>query len=266
MLHGTPGSRVGPFPKARVLYELGVRLISFDRPGYGGSERLISRLVADVVPDVEAIADDLGLDEFAVIGRSGGGPHALACAALLPERVTRAGVLVSLAPWAAEGLDWFDGMADSNVLAYTTAASNPEILTARLVTTAAQIKADPSSHVTSLGPEMQESDRRVLADIGIRKMLAENYAEALSDSPDGWIDDVLAFCAPWGFDLSAIRVPVRLWHGEKDVFSPVAHAQWLAEQIPGALVEIRPDAAHFDALVAVPDILSWLIRPQSLAS
>jgi pimeloyl-ACP methyl ester carboxylesterase len=265
-MHGTPGSRVGPFPKARVLYELGVRLISFDRPGYGRSERLDSRRVADVVPDVEAIADELGLDQFAVIGRSGGGPHALACAALLSERVTRAGVLVSLAPWDAKGLDWFEGMADSNVLAYTTAANDPEMLTARLVATAATIRADPSSHVTALGPEMPESDRRVLADIGIRKKLAENYAEALRGSPDGWIDDVLAFCAPWGFDLTAISVPVRLWHGEEDVFSPVAHTQWLAEQIPGALMEISPGAAHFDALGAVPDLLSWLIRPQVLAS
>ena len=85
MLHGTPGSRIGPFPQTRVLYELGVRLISFDRPGYGGSDRLDSRRVADVVPDVVAIADELELDRFAVLGRSGGGPHALACAALLPE-------------------------------------------------------------------------------------------------------------------------------------------------------------------------------------
>src|SRR5258708_2328394 len=83
VLHGTPGSRVGPFPKTRVLYELGVRLISFDRPGYGGSDRLDSRRVADVVPDVVAIADELNLNLFAVLGRSGGGPHALACAALL---------------------------------------------------------------------------------------------------------------------------------------------------------------------------------------
>ena len=119
MLHGTPGSRVGPFPRGRGLYELGVRLISFDRPGYGGSDRLISRRVADVVPDVTAIADALDLGRFAVLGRSGGGPHALACAALLPERMTRAGVLVSLAPWAAEGLDWYAGMADSNVREYT---------------------------------------------------------------------------------------------------------------------------------------------------
>lgn len=260
-LHGTPGSRVGPFPRGRVLYELGVRLISFDRPGYGGSDRQPGRRVAHAARDVEAIADHLGLGTFAVVGRSGGGPHALACAALLPERVTRAGVLVSLAPWAAEGLDWFAGMAESNVREFTTAASEPELLTATLAQVADEIKADPASHVSTLAPEMPESDRRVVADTGIRHLLAKNFAEALRESAAGWIDDNLAFCTPWGFDLSDIHVPVLLWHGENDVFSPAAHARWLAGRIPGAELWIGSDAAHFGALEVVPDVLSWLIRP-----
>jgi pimeloyl-ACP methyl ester carboxylesterase len=263
MLHGTPGSRVGPFPRGSVLYELGARLVSFDRPGYGGSDRLASRAVADVVPDVAAIADALGLDQFAVLGRSGGGPHALACAALLPGRVTRAGVLVSLAPWTAEGLDWFAGMADSNVREYQAAATGPALLTAQLTQTADQIKADPTSHVNALGTELPEADRRVVADAGLRALLAQNFAEALRDSAAGWIDDSLAFCAPWGFDLADIKVPVLLWHGEEDVFSPVTHARWLADRIPDAILSIQPDAAHFGAFEAVPDVLSWLINPSA---
>jgi pimeloyl-ACP methyl ester carboxylesterase len=261
MLHGTPGSRVGPFPKTRVLYVLGVQLISFDRPGYGGSDRLESRRVADVVPDVVTIADALEVDRFAVIGRSGGGPHALACAALLPDRVTRAGVLVSLAPWAAEGLDWFAGMTESNVREYTAAASTPELLAAQLVQTAARIKANPAGHVAALRPEMPAADRRLVTDVGIRTLLAQNYAEALRDSADGWIDDALAFCTPWGFNLADIKVPVLLWHGENDVFAPVAHARWLADQIPHAITSIRPGSAHFAALEVMPDVLSCLIRP-----
>jgi pimeloyl-ACP methyl ester carboxylesterase len=259
-LHGTPGSWVGPVPRGRVLYEQGVRLISFDRPGYGCSDRLLSRTVADVVPDVVAIADSLGIDRFAVLGRSGGGPHALACAALLPHRVTRAAALVSLAPPDAEGLNWFDGMADSNVDAYTTAAADPKLLTARLMQAAAKIKASPTNHLADLRLEMPAPDRLVVADAGIRAMLAHNFAEALQTSADGWIDDVLAFCSPWGFDLSAIGVPVVLWHGEDDVFSPVAHTRWLASRIPGAHMEIRPGSAHFGALEVLPDVLSWLIR------
>jgi pimeloyl-ACP methyl ester carboxylesterase len=260
MLHGTPGSRLGPRPRGRLLYKLGVRLITFDRPGYGWSDRLASRMVADVVPDVQAIADKLGLDSFAVLGRSGGGPHALACAALLPQRVTRAGVLVGLAPWAAEGLDWFAGMSESNVWEFTAAATEPAALTAHLAQVAAQIRADPASHVSTLGPEMPASDRRVMADTGIRSLLAANFAEALRDSAAGWIDDDLAFCAPWGFNLAAITAPVLLWHGEADVFSPVAHTRWLAERIPGAVPSIWPGSAHFAALEVVPDVLSWLIR------
>jgi pimeloyl-ACP methyl ester carboxylesterase len=100
-----------------------------------------------------------------------------------------------------------------------------------------------------------------VADTGIRALLAKNFAEALRDSADGWIDDALAFASPWHFDISSIRVPVLLWHGEEDVFSPVAHTRWLAEQIPGALLTVIPGKAHFGALEVVPDVLSWLIRP-----
>jgi pimeloyl-ACP methyl ester carboxylesterase len=260
-LHGTPGSRLGPLPRSLRLYELGVRLITFDRPGYGRSDRLMSRVVADVVPDVCAIADELGIERFAVAGRSGGGPHALACAAMLPHRVTRAGVLVSLAPWAAQGLDWFAGMADSNVREYTTAAADPDMLTARLMQAADVIRANPASHVATLSPEMPEADRLVVSDAGIRSLLAKNYAEALRGSADGWIDDALAFRSPWGFNLADIEVPVLLWHGQDDVFSPVAHARWLADQIPGAITSIRPATAHFGALTVMLDVLSWLIRP-----
>jgi pimeloyl-ACP methyl ester carboxylesterase len=251
---------VGPTPRTAVLYKLGVQLISFDRPGYGGSGRRADRRVADVVDDVVAIADYLKVGQFAVLGRSGGGPYALACAALLPHRVTRAGVLVSLAPWEDMGSQWLNGMAVSNVLEYTAAANEPEELAARLMETAAKIKADPTSHVTTLGPELPEDDRRVVADAGIRALLAQNFAEALKNSADGWIDDALAFCAPWGFDLTAIKAPVLLWHGGHDVFSPVAHTHWLANKIERSEVVIKPRSAHFGALEAMPWVLSWLIR------
>lgn len=259
LMHGTPGSRVAPLPRAMVLHALRIRLISFDRPGYGHSDRLESRKVADVVPDVEAIADELEIKRFAVLGRSGGGPHALACAALLPDRVTRAGVLVSLAP-QTDGFDWFAGMADSNVEEFETARNSPQKLAANLAQTAAAIKADPASHVSALGPELPAADRRVVADVGIRQLLVQNYEEALRESADGWFDDNRAFCSPWGFNLADIKVPVLVWQGEDDVFSPVGHAQWLANQIPNASMQIQPGAAHFGAVEALPDMLSWLIR------
>jgi pimeloyl-ACP methyl ester carboxylesterase len=240
---------------------VGVQLISYDRPGYGQSDRKMSRLVADAADDVRTIADYLGIDRFGVLGRSGGGPHALACAALLPHRVTRACALVSLAPIDAQGLDWFDGMTDSNVAEHMSAATDPDRLAADLIATAAKIRADPLSHVTTLGPELPEADRRVVADAGIRAKLAKNFAEAVRESAAGWIDDAIALTSHWGFDVSTISVPVLLWHGERDVFSPVAHTRWLTERIPRAIGTILPGKAHFGALEVVPDVLSWLIRP-----
>ncbi len=258
LLHGTPGSRLGPHPRAAVLHRLGVQLIAFDRPGYGRSDRMEGRRVADAATDVLAIADAYGLDKFAVVGRSGGGPHALACAALLPDRVTKAAVLVGLAPRGANGLDWYDGMTESNVSEHTAAANGREGLAAMTEAAADAVRADPESLLASLQPEMPDPDRRVVADPGIRALLLKTYAEGLRTSADGWIDDVLAFYLPWGFDPATVTVPVLLWHGAIDNLSPVSHAMWLADRIPSATVVVQAGASHFSALDVLPDILRWL--------
>jgi pimeloyl-ACP methyl ester carboxylesterase len=172
-----------------------------------------------VVPDVAAVADELEVEQFAVVGRSGGGPHALACAALLPHRVTRTSVLVSLAPWDAEGLDWFAGMSDSNIREFKIAATAREALTTFLVQIAGEIKAKTASHVRPLDPELSEADRRLMADACLRDLLTRNHAEAVRYGADGWIDDDLAFCSNWGFEPADIKVPVLVWHGQDDVFS-----------------------------------------------
>jgi pimeloyl-ACP methyl ester carboxylesterase len=149
-------------------------------------------------------------------------------------------------------------MAESNVNAYTVAAEDPQKLEALLKDAAARIYVDPTSHVTMLSEEMPEADRQAVANKGVHTALAASFAEAVRDSAEGWIDDVLAFCSPWGFDLCSIKVPVYLWHGGKDVFSPKAHTKWLADTIPGPLAVYEPDRAHFDALKVVPHVLSWL--------
>jgi pimeloyl-ACP methyl ester carboxylesterase len=265
LLHGTPGSRLGPRPRPSVLHRLGVRLISFDRPGYGESDRLKGRRVADAAADVLAIADAYGLEKFAVVGRSGGGPHALACAALLPERLTKAAVLVGLAPRGADGLDWYDGMTQSNVLEHTAAAKGYQGVAALTEAAADAVRADPASLLASLQADMPDPDRRVVADRGIRSMLLETYAEALRTSAFGWIDDALAFYSPWGFDPATVTVPVLLWHGASDNLSPVSHARWLADRIPTAAVVVQAGAAHFGALDVLPDILRWLSAEQRAA-
>jgi pimeloyl-ACP methyl ester carboxylesterase len=264
LLHGTPGSRNGPRPRASVLYRLGIRLICYDRPGYGLSGVHRGRSVADAALDVLAIADQLDLSSFSVVGRSGGGPHALACAASekLQVRLRSVAVLVSLAPADADGLAWYDGMSGSNVEEYT-AASDPaatKTVARDLIERGRQIRDDPELLLRFLHPELTEPDRRVVEDAGIRRLLTDTYAEALRLGAEGWIDDVLAFRKPWGFGLSAIRTPTLLWHGQDDVFSPAAHTRWLAGQIPAKYrtVELQPGAAHFDAVEVLPRVLAWL--------
>jgi pimeloyl-ACP methyl ester carboxylesterase len=260
LLHGTPGSRRGPRPRPSVLHRLGINLICYDRPGYGRSSRHRGRTVADAAADVCAIADSLGVDQFCVVGRSGGGPHALACAAQLTPRVLSAAILVGIAPSDAQGLHWDAGMTESNVSEYTR--DNPAAVAHDLSMRAEQIGNDPESMIEFLFPELTAPDRRVVGDVAIRRQLIDTYAEACSNGPHGWIDDVLAFRCPWGFDLSAIQAPVIFWHGSEDVFSPVAHTYWLAERIPSAVVEVKvqPNAAHFNAVEVLPSILAKVLE------
>jgi pimeloyl-ACP methyl ester carboxylesterase len=267
LLHGTPGSRSGPIPRASVLYRLGVQLVCYDRPGYGLSDRDEGRSVASAARDVLAIADALELEEFAVIGRSGGGPHALACAALIDEaRLKSVAVLVSLAPSDAEDLQWFEGMTASNIDDYRMATYREndtaavrltvEAVSADLNDRADRIRQNPEILLLDIEEAMAHPDRRIVKDVGIRRQLAGSYREALKYGAYGWIDDVLALRRPWGFDLETIKVPVLLWHGEEDVFSPTEHSRWLAKHIPNAQIEVQPGAAHFSAVEFLPRLLS----------
>jgi len=255
LLHGTPGGRRGPRPRGIVLYRLGIRLVTYDRPGYGASDRQVGRTVADAAHDVARIADAMGIDQFGVVGRSGGGPHALACAAVLTDRVTRAATLGSLAPYNAEGLDWSDGMADSNVQAYHDGEA---ALAAELAKRAVEVRRDPESLLRSLWPELVSHDRMVVGDVALRRIIAENHAEALKESAGGWVDDVLALRSPWGFDLSGIAAEVMLWHGGEDVFSPASHTRWLAKRVKRSRVEVQSGAAHFNAVEILPRVLAWI--------
>ncbi|MFE4536265.1 alpha/beta fold hydrolase [Streptomyces scopuliridis] len=258
LLHGTPGSRLGTAPSDLARRCPGVRFVAYDRPGYGESDRLPGRRVADAARDCAAVADALGMARFGVIGRSGGAPHALACAALLPERVVGAAALVSLAPRDAEGLDWFAGMTASNVLDYTLARDDRARLAHTLALRGAAISEAPGRLIDELRAELTAYDTPVVDDPAIRAMLLRNYREALRISADGWLDDSVALSSPWGFGLSSLTVPVMLWHGQNDVFSPISHFHWLAGHIPGAHAVSAPRAGHFAAQYVLPRVLDWL--------
>lgn len=260
LMHGTPGSRLGPIPRASRLYPLGVRVITYDRPGYGGSDHLPERFVAHAAADVADLADALGIERFAVAGRSGGGPHALACAALLPDRVVRAAALVSVAPYGPMDREkWFAGMSEENRIEFSAAEAGREKLEALLGERGTLIRDDPEAYLPFDRAELTHADRAVMTDFGIREMLRVNYIEALRVNADGWIDDTLSFIRPWGFDPAEIDVPVKLWHGAEDVYSPVAHTEWLAVRIAHADTVIQSGAGHFASIAEILRTLSWLI-------
>jgi pimeloyl-ACP methyl ester carboxylesterase len=258
LLHGTPGGRNGPRPRGIVLHRLGIRLISYDRPGYTGSDRLPGRSVADACIDIEVIADYFGIDRFSIVGRSGGGPHALACAALMNKRVICAAALCSLAPYNAQGLDWSAGMTDSNVQAYRDAEVNLGGLIATLNEQAGMARKNSEGLFKILWPDLADDDKNVVGDIALRRKIAQIHVEALRESADGWIDDVIALSHPWGCDLSDIIAPVKLWGASDDVFTPVAHTYWLAERIGSTELDIAAGAAHFGAVEVLPKILGWV--------
>lgn len=263
LMHGTPGSRRGPRPRGIVLYRLGLQLVSYDRPGYGRSDRAEGRVVADAAHDVASIARALRIEEFAVVGRSGGGPHALAAAALYPDLVSSVAVLVSLAPRNARGLDWFGGMSEHNVREFMTAddGSDPDFQEVRQW--AAAVGRDPRHMFQLLHPDLCEFDHRVVGDVALRGLLLDTYREGLRQGPEGWIDDVVAIRRPWGFELSGIRARTLLWHGANDRFSPVEHSYWLHRQMTAArtsaTLHIQPKIGHFGAVEVLPEVLSWVV-------
>lgn len=245
LLHGLPGSRVGPKPRGIELYRKGITLVTYDRPGFGLSDRKEGRTVADAAEDVRAIADNLGVDTFTVVGRSGGGPHALACAALMPNRVQKA---ISLAGMAPRELvpDYYKGMTDDNK---GILGANRESIIAQYRERAARISEDSSEHIHILddliAPDLTETDRAVTDHIVFRRLLSQSYLEGIRNGEYGMADDAIAFAQPWGFDVRQIQVPVAIWSGTEDRFTPYAHAVALAQGIPGATLGTLEGYGHF---------------------
>jgi pimeloyl-ACP methyl ester carboxylesterase len=266
LLHDTPGCRFGVVPQDVVTAHPHIRFIAYDRPGYGDSERLPGRRVADAARDVAELAGALGLGRFSVLGHGGGAPHALACAALLPSRVRRAAALASPAPPDARDLRWFDGMAASQVEEFTRALTDPLAFAERLAARAADIRRDPAQLLVSLRDGLTDSDRRTVSAPAVGEMLLRTYREAVRASSYGWLDDDLALLSGWGFDPAAVTRPVLLWHGAEDTFSPVGHFRWLADRVPRVRPVLQQDAGRFGALEALPAVLDWLCAPPERAA
>jgi pimeloyl-ACP methyl ester carboxylesterase len=261
-LHGTPGCRYGgPPPEHPTLYEdRSVRVIHYDRPGYGLSTRQHGRSVADCAADVAAIADRLDLAQFAVTGGSGGGPHCLAVAALLPERVTRVACVVGVAPADQEEFDFVEGMTQGNVDEFTWATQGEEVLRPHLEELATADLARMARGEIKLGEayEMAEGDLEIMARPEYAPRIVRMMQEAYRTGVDGWCDDNLVFVKPWGFDVKQITAPAMVWYGLDDTLVPARHGEWLARNVPGALV-VKMGGGHMELANRVPDLVGWLV-------
>jgi pimeloyl-ACP methyl ester carboxylesterase len=258
--HGTPGSRIGYWTNEPEIWKrFGLRKFSFDRPGYGDSTRLPGRIVADVVPDVVAIAEAFGLRRFAITGGSGGGPHVLACAALIPDRVVRCLASVSVAPFDADEVDFLAGMNQGNVREFGAALEGERALRAVIEPTRLEmIEALITGRSDFLGEgyDMPEADQIEM--MKHQKAEAAHLLTAIAHGVDGWVDDDIAFTKPWGFDVASCLVPVVLAYGRQDVLVPAAHGDWLAEHVPGATIWVDDDTGHMGSDAQVERDLAWL--------
>ena len=258
---GTPSSSMIYPRHLRDAEERGIHLFSYDRPGYGGSTRHKGRTVADCAADVVAVCDQLGIERFCVWGISGGGPHALATAALLPERVAAAAALAPVAPFDAEGLDFYEGMGELNVESMHAVLAGEEAHLARLEQDREDLlSASPEQLTEVLATLLGPADREVLHG-EIAAFILESARAGIESSLDGWFDDDLVLVEPWGFDLAAIRVPVLHWHGEQDKFVPFGHGVWLSKRIPGVDSRLSPEDGHLTlGERRVPEVHAWLLE------
>jgi pimeloyl-ACP methyl ester carboxylesterase len=257
--HGTPMSRLIYAGWDEVAAAAGVRLLCYDRPGYGLSDRDEGRAIASAAADVRAIAAALELSQLGVIGLSGGGPHALACAALLEtEMVPRVVSLAAVAPFDAEGLDWFADTGESNV-------EETELLLRDPVAARSQWVGDAEQLRTASQAELEQAYGSIYSPLDLRCMegafgtfLDDSTKLGLAVSIDGPWDDGLAFITPWGFDLGEITTPVRVRQGRQDLMVPYGHGAWIAAQIPGAESLLSEHESHLSLLDHLAEDLAWL--------
>ena len=270
-LHGTPGSRLNRWPNEDLYAKLGVCVVTHDRAGYGRSTRRRGRNVAYEAEDVLLLADLLEFEHFGVTGGSGGGPHALACAALLPDRVTRAVCAVGIAPLGSAGLErdaWLACMDPENVKEFGWAEAGEDVLSVELEreheALRQRVAEDPSTVLSTF--DLSESDQAQLARPEIRQIIRESTPQQALNGVWGWVDDDLAFLRPWGFDVRDVSIPVLVEYGVTDVLVPAAHGEWLAANVPGCVVKLDDDAGHLgsDPEREIAENVEWLrdgVRP-----
>jgi pimeloyl-ACP methyl ester carboxylesterase len=257
--HGTPGAATPVRALERAAHARGLRLVTTSRPGYGNSSRQPGRAVVDVAADTAAVLGAIGAGRCLIAGWSGGGPHALACAARLGSAAAVL-VVAGVAPCGAEGLDWMSGMGEENITEFSAAIDGEAQLRPYLLRAREQLKDITAAGVAaSLDTLLCDADRAALTG-EFAQDLAASFREAVRTGVEGWLDDDLAFTSAWGFALEEISVPAMIWQGSDDLMVPFAHGQWLASRLPGASAHLEPGEGHLSvALGAVDRMLDELI-------
>jgi pimeloyl-ACP methyl ester carboxylesterase len=252
--HGTPGAGVQLRALERGADARGLKLVTTSRPGYGSSTRQPDRRVVDVVADTADVLASLGAERCLVAGWSGGGPHALACAARL-DAVAGALIIAGVAPYEAAGLEWMDGMGEENVHEFGAALQGEAVLRPYLEAQSDDLRAvTVEGIISSMNSVLPAVDKAVITD-EFGEDLAAQFHEALRIGVDGWLDDDLAFTRPWGFDLSEITVPTMIWQGDVDLMVPFAHGKWLASHLPGASVHLESGEGHLSVALGAMEIM-----------
>lgn len=252
--HGTPGSLVAVRAIDRSAAAHGLRILTASRAGYGGSSPNPGRRVVDVVADTKELVDQLGIDRCIVAGWSGGGPHALACAARL-EEAAGALIIAGVAPFDAEDLNFLAGMGSDNIEEFGAAIAGPEAIRSYLAIASEELEdLTVPSLIESMESLLPVADKEVLNEEFGADMVAE-FAEALRLGYEGWLEDDLAFCAPWGFSLEEITIPTSIWQGSEDLMVPFAHGQWLARHVRGASTHLLEGEGHLSIALGAIDLM-----------
>lgn len=243
--HGTPGCLLQPAASQAECATRGLRFVTYTRAGGEGSTRKPGRSVADVAADMEDVLDALGAERCLVAGKSGGGPHALATAALLPDRVA---AVISIAGCRPYGDGFLDGMGEDNIEEFGLALRGEEALRPFVMKHREALKdADADALVADMESLLPAIDRQVLTSAVGADAVAGMIGGV--QVPDAWIDDDLAFTRHWGFELDDIAVPAYVWQGSEDKMVPFHHGQWLAAHIPGVVAHLEEGEGHFSIAV-----------------
>jgi pimeloyl-ACP methyl ester carboxylesterase len=257
--HGTPAAGPPYSGWVRDVNARGARLVCYDRPGYGASTAASGRTIGDAVLDARSVMDALGVDRFVTWGVSGGGPHALACAALLPDRVAAACSLAGVAPFDAPGLNYFRGMGEDNITEFGLTMAGRDHIAPFAVSVASEMLDNLADLAASIRTLVAEPDRLAL-DGPIGEWWANGIRVSFAAGADGWVDDDLAFVKPFGFEVDAIAVPTLVVHGRLDLFVPISHGEWLSREVPGAESWMLDDEAHLSLLTnQVSNVHGWLL-------